>query len=520
MTTALASADRPASAADSAPSTSIGPRAAFAWRAVGVVVAVKLAVNLLFAGRYGWHRDELYYADAVRHLMLGYVDFPAVTPWLAALSRTVFGWSSLVGLRTVASLAGAGVILVTAAVARDLGGGRRAQLIAAIAVAPLVVGSNAMFQTVSFDQLGWALTIWATVGVLRRGTVHSWAWLGAAAGLAWNTKYTVVVLFAGLALGFVGTKAGRQRLRGQGPAIALAVLAIAALPNLWWQARHGWPSVDFFTSRGEVRDENPPLRFALELILIAGPAALLLWLSGLRALVRDAATRPLGVALVVVAPTCLLLGGKSYYAAPMVTGAFAAGGVAWERAMTRASTDRRGAGRWWIWPAVIAGTAALASPLILPVLPTSTMVDLGLTDMRDDYGAQLGWPEVAATVGAEWQSLPASARAETAIVAGSYGFAGAIERFGGSWDLPSPVSGHLTWRYWAPAPRTLAATRAIVVGLPEAFVARHCAAHRRIATVDNRWGVDNEERGTAIWSCSLPGTIGDLRPELVRHVPG
>ena len=48
---------------------------------------MKLAVNLAFAGRYGWHRDELYYADAGRHLMLGYVDFPAVTPWLAALSR-------------------------------------------------------------------------------------------------------------------------------------------------------------------------------------------------------------------------------------------------------------------------------------------------------------------------------------------------------------------------------------------------------------------------------------------------
>ena len=297
------------------------------------------------------------------------------------------------------------MILVTAAVARDLGGGRRAQLIAAIAVTPLVVGSNAMFQTVSFDQLGWALTIWAAVGVLRRGTVRSWAWLGAAAGLAWNTKYTVVVLFAGLALGFVGTRTGRARLRGRGPAIALAVLAVAALPNLWWQARHGWPSVDFFTSRGEVRDENPPLRFALELILIAGPAALLLWLSGLRALVRDAVTRPLGVALAVVAPTCLLLGGKSYYAAPMVTGAFAAGGVAWERSLAGPSTDGRGARRWWIWPAVIAGTAALASPLILPVLPTSTMVDLGLPDVRDDYGAQLGWPDVAATVGAEWRSL-------------------------------------------------------------------------------------------------------------------
>jgi hypothetical protein len=198
----------------------------------------------------------------------------------------------------------------------------------------------------------------------------------------------------------------------------------------------------------------------------------------------------------------------------MVTGAFAAGGVAWERTLAGPSTHGRGARRWWIWPAVIAGTAALASPLILPVLPTSTMVDLGLADVRDDYGAQLGWPDVAATVGAEWRARPVAERADTAIVAGSYAFAGAIERFGGPWDLPTPVSGHLSWRYWTPPPRTLAATRAIVVGLPEAFVSRHCAAHRRLGTVDNRWQVDNEERGAAIWSCALPGTVAGLRPAL------
>jgi hypothetical protein len=33
-----------------------------------VVVALKCALELAVAGRYGWHRDELYYAVAGLHL--------------------------------------------------------------------------------------------------------------------------------------------------------------------------------------------------------------------------------------------------------------------------------------------------------------------------------------------------------------------------------------------------------------------------------------------------------------------
>src|SRR4029453_13312368 len=93
-------------------------------RPVVVVVAAKCAPHLAVAGRYGWQRDELYYAVAGRHLQGGYVEFPPVTAWLSALARVLFGWS-LVGFRAFAILAGAVTIVVAALVARDLGGGRR-----------------------------------------------------------------------------------------------------------------------------------------------------------------------------------------------------------------------------------------------------------------------------------------------------------------------------------------------------------------------------------------------------------
>src|SRR5207247_8159083 len=102
----------------------LSPRAALAS-----VVATKVVVTLAPDSRYGWHRDELYYVATGRHLAFGYVDFPSVTPVLARVSHALFG-DSLVGLRVLPLIAGVGVVALTVLMARELGGGPRAQLVA------------------------------------------------------------------------------------------------------------------------------------------------------------------------------------------------------------------------------------------------------------------------------------------------------------------------------------------------------------------------------------------------------
>lgn len=475
----------------------------FAWGGVLAVVAVKVALNLVAAPRYGWHRDELYYADAGRHLAPGFVDFPSITPLLAALGR-VLGGDTLVGLRTVASLAGAATLVVTAAVTRELGGRGRAQVLAAVAVTPLLVGSNAMFQTVSFDQLTWALVIWAAAALLVRGpSTRSWLLLGGAAALAWSTKYTVGMLFAGLVVGWVGTRTGRGTLRGRGPGLAAGLVAVTALPNLWWQARHGWPSVDFFTGRsGEVRDDNPAWRFGLELVVLAGPLAVPLVLAGLKSLARDVATRPLGIGLALVAPAWLLAGGKAYYAAPLLIGACAAGAVRWE-GRTAGCPNRR-------LPTALAASALIASPFIAPFLPTGAMVDLGLDGVRDDYAEMVGWPELAATVDAAVVET-----GETVVLASNYGVAGAVERFGTT-DA-EVVSGHVQWRYWAVSPRARAAGSAVLVGYEPGWTTALCAGPPEVVgRVANDAGVENEEAGRPVLRCDLRAPLGTLLPELIH----
>jgi hypothetical protein len=91
-----------------------------------VLAGVKLAVQLAVAGRYGWHRDELYDAAAGRHLAFGYPDFPPGTSLLARGAEIVFG-GSLAGFRVLPAVAGAVLVIVARLPARELGGGTSAQ---------------------------------------------------------------------------------------------------------------------------------------------------------------------------------------------------------------------------------------------------------------------------------------------------------------------------------------------------------------------------------------------------------
>jgi hypothetical protein len=108
--------------------------------------AVVVGATAPFMSRYGWDRDELYFLSAAHHLALGYVDFPpliAVLAWI--VDRLAPG--SLVGLRLVSLASGVATVVLVAFIARELGGGRKAQWIAARAwgLTPYMLGSASIF---------------------------------------------------------------------------------------------------------------------------------------------------------------------------------------------------------------------------------------------------------------------------------------------------------------------------------------------------------------------------------------
>src|ERR1700682_4386512 len=172
-----------------------------------LLVAAKVGVTMAVAQRCGWHRDELYSLASSRHLALGYVDYPPITPLLARIDQAVFP-GSLPALLLLTVLAGARVIIVAALIARELGGNRLSQALAGLAVliSPMFVGANILFQTVSFDQLIWAVVCLLLVRLLRGADPREWLLLGVVFGIGLGDKDTVVGPGIGMVVGLLAHK--------------------------------------------------------------------------------------------------------------------------------------------------------------------------------------------------------------------------------------------------------------------------------------------------------------------------
>src|SRR5580704_2772244 len=159
----------------SAPETANGvPRPAsgiapFDKRVVAVG-GVLFAVLMALSNRYGFHHDELYFLDCARHLQASYVDQPVFTPLMAWVSLKLFGLS-LVGLHLWPALAAWGTVILAGLTAREFGGSRRAQLLAAFAVAtmPAVFGADHLFDTTAFDIAAWSGLALVVVRIGRTG---------------------------------------------------------------------------------------------------------------------------------------------------------------------------------------------------------------------------------------------------------------------------------------------------------------------------------------------------------------
>lgn len=205
-----------------------------------------------------------------------------------------------------------------------------------------------------------------------------------------------------------------------------------------------------------------------------------------------------------------MLGGKGYYGAPVFVILFAAGAVSAEQWI-------RGGRHSWarlVVPAVLVAGLVPALPTIVPVLSRSSMVARGTWESRKDYADEIGWPELVDSVAAAWQGLNPEERAHGAVVAANYGEAGAIDLYGPDRGLPPAVSGHLTYRYWAPERPD--ATVAVVVGVPAPTLERWCLSVDEVGRVSNRVGVGNEEVGRPVSVCRLRTGLVPLWRALTR----
>jgi hypothetical protein len=470
-----------------------------AGRLCVLLALAKLALLVPILERYGWHRDELYFVAAGRHLALGYVDFPPLTAVAARLVDATVG-PSLLSLRLLSSLLAVVAAVSSGAIARELGAAQRLQALvtAAWILTPFAVGGAVLFHPTFFDLAATALAMLAAVRLVARSEPRQWIWLGLWSGIGLESKYTIVVPLAAF---LAGSALWRRDLllrkeAGLGVLIALGLL----VPNVIWEITHHWITLDFSSSQhAKTASDSPPLTYVAQQIAFLGAGTVLVVL-GLIWLWRRPNLRPL--VLASGAPTILfgLEQGRSYYALPAMLPAFVAGCLALaERRPRRVTLAGLGA--------VHLVVLALVLPLVVPVLPIRQLVSTGTWD-KSFWKDEIGWHELVAQTATAWRSRTPAERAAGAIVAGNYGVAGALSLFGPAAGLPAPVSGHLSFQYWHPA--KMPQRTVLLVGFERGDALRRCVHATVLAVVDNRWHVANEERGRPIVWCRLRAPLGQI----------
>jgi hypothetical protein len=449
------------------------------------------AVHIATNGRYGFHRDELQFLSDARHLDWGYVSYPPLTPFIQRIGLSLFGLS-LIGLRMFSVIAQAAVIVVSGLMARDLGGGRLAQVTAALAVAlsPLPIFEATEFQYTSFAFLWWVLVAWFTIRLIKTENPRYWLAIGAALGLALMTKYSVVFYIAGILVGMALSLARRyfaSKWFWSGVAVALLIF----LPNFIWLIRHDFISYKFLQhihtrDVGEGRADGYLLyQFLVCANLFSAPV----WLIGLYTFLRDRRYRMIAFMYLVPFFVFWIDKGRFYYLAEAYPMLIAMGAVTSERWLARIPTWAQRTIETVFFVGLFTCGAYFFAGWV-PFAASGPLRDFALKH-SEDLREEIGWDEMVKSVAEVRDSLPADQQASLGILVGNYGEQGAIELFGPAYHLPPPISmTNSAWLrgYPSPPPSTL-----IVIGSSREWADRNFTGCRVAGHIGNSLGVENEE---------------------------
>ena len=434
-----------------------------AFLALGLPALASLGLHFWADGRYGIFRDELYYLDCSKHLAAGYVDHPALSIWLLAAWRAVFG-ESVGAIRVLPALAGAGLVVLTGLLARELGGRLPAQGLAAVAAlaAPCYLGITGYYSMNAFDLLFWALAFFLVVRLLKTGRTALWIPFGGVVGLGLENKIGLLTFGAALALPLLATRERRQLLSKElwlGGGLAL----ILFLPYLAWEATHQWATLEFMHNAATRKIAAlGVVGFSVGQLLEMHPFNCILALVGLVFLLggNEGRYRPLGLIWLFAFAIFALQRSKPYYLVGAYPPLLAAGACAVAGVHSRSW-------RRWLTASVLALLViggAVTAPFAIPLLPVDRFIAyqtaLGVRQPSAEnqeqgvlpqfYADRFGWEELAAGVAAAYTSLPPRMRSATGIVASNYGEAGALNYYGTRLGLPRAATPHNSGYFWGP----------------------------------------------------------------------
>ncbi|MDR7301493.1 glycosyltransferase family 39 protein [Haloactinomyces albus] len=458
---------------------------------VFLITGMMALLMTLASGWYGYFGDELYFLAAGDHLAWGYADQQPLVPLLARVMEFLFPGSPL-GLRVPAILTTAAGIPLSALIAREFGGDRRAQVLTsgAFAICPQFLLNGRLLGTMTFDPvlwtlLGWLLVRWVRLYQEGRADNRLLLWAGVVTAVTIQVKFLVLGFWvaAGIALLLVGPRnLLRQPMLWAGAALAV----VTTIPTLIWQATHGWPQLAMRqVINAETQLGGPAL--VLRGLIVAGIVGAALLCYGLLRLLLARELRPyrfLGIAFCVLTAIFLVVGAREYYMSGLYPLLWAVAAVGLQR---RREAEVRSLGTRLAWPIYAVSTVICVSTLTPEPLWSRLPGDL-----VNHSGGQ--WSELVRDTTAALHSLPAEKQQHTAIITSGYWAAGALHHFGPEHGIRTVYSGSRGYGYFGRPPETTGVT--LYIGSTRQSLQRYFGSVRRIGTV----GPGNDPRlGRPIW---------------------
>jgi len=482
---------------------------------VFLIAIFNILFHIAFYNTLGFHRDELLYFSLGQHLSAGYASVPPFTGFVAWLMIHTLGYS-LFAARIIPMVLSGFLIILAAAITKELKGKSYAQILVAIAilVTPFNLRGFSMLQPVCFDVFFWTLTFWLALKWINTKAGRYLLLLGIATGLGMLNKYLIALEVICLLITFL-LSSYRIIFTRKAFYIAVLITLIVFLPNVIWQIKHNLPVLTHMRALHDSQLVHVNrIAFFTDQIFI-GSMAILLIIPGVIYLFRGSNMkpyRPLVIASLMVMILLVILRGKSYYTAGLFPFWIAAGGVYWESKIKRVFTKI-------LLPVLMLLITLPILPIGIPVYKAEKLAEYfagvkektgfdmvlrwetgRIHSLPQDYADMLGWDELAAITAKAYDQV--QDKQACMIYAENYGEAGAVMVLGKKYNLPEPVCFSESFFYWFPRDPEHEITTFIYINDHLGDDVNSLFADCRvIGEIKNPLA---REYGTTVWLCANP----------------
>jgi hypothetical protein len=485
------------------------------WILTSCMVLVKLLIHLLISTGYELHRDEMLYFSMGNHLSWGFASTPPLMSFLAFIDIHVFGYHEF-AVKFFPALSGAAIIVLIALFVKELGGKGFAVFTGSFAyiLSTAMLRTSSLFMPVIFELFFWMLFLFFILKLINRQDPKYWMAVGISFGLAFLNKYSILFLGFSTVIAFLISQ--HRKLLFSRYIIYGAILSLCiALPNIIWQVNHKFPVITHMGELYRTQLIHVPVKVFLSEQILMNFSCILIWLSGLLAILYYKAEKKFRVfawLYFIIISVFLIAKGKPYYTLGIYPMFFAFGGYFLEKYLV---------GKLKILSYSILAFSFICAvaflPLGLPVLPQPQMEkycnafsryitpipmrneDNSYTPIPQDYTDMTGWKELAILASYAFNKLDSNQKKDCIVYANDYGQAGALDFYGKKYHLPTPVCMSDSYIFWAPD--SLTASNFIISDSHLGDIPRLFNNYIEIGEVNN---IYFRENGIKIYLCQYP----------------